>query len=94
MHHRLAAFAEHRPDEDLNTHRHDEAKTAMANTSEDLSHLTARAHSLREQAGSLPEPLAVAYRRRASELELEAFVRGESAFLSPSTIDADAETAA
>lgn len=65
----------------------------MADTTHDLDHLTARARSLRDQARSLPEPLAVAYRRRASELELEAFVRGEPALLSPST-DADAETAA
>jgi hypothetical protein len=53
-----------------------------------------RAHSLREQARSLPEPLAIAYRRRASELELEAFVRGEPAFLSPSTTDAGAAAVA
>lgn len=33
-----------------------------------------RAHSLRVQAGSLPEVLAATYRRRASELELEAWL--------------------
>jgi hypothetical protein len=32
----------------------------------------ARARSLREQAGSLDEVLSLTYRRRASELELEA----------------------
>lgn len=33
-----------------------------------------RAHSLRTQAAVLPEILAATYRRRASELELEAFL--------------------
>ena len=36
--------------------------------------LTDRATSLRTQAGSLPTVLADTYRRRASELELEAFI--------------------
>ncbi|MCU0311282.1 MAG: hypothetical protein MUE36_10100 [Acidimicrobiales bacterium] len=36
--------------------------------------LRARATSLREQAGSLDEVLSLTYRRRASELELEAFL--------------------
>jgi len=36
--------------------------------------LRQRAHSLREQARSLTSPLAAAYRRRASELEFEAWV--------------------
>ncbi len=35
-----------------------------------------RAQSLRAQSDSLPEPVAAAYRRRASELELEAFAYG------------------
>ncbi len=35
-----------------------------------------RARSLRAQAGSMPEPIAAAYRRRASELDLEAFAYG------------------
>lgn len=33
-----------------------------------------RAAQLRHQADSLPAPLAVAYRRRAAELELQAHV--------------------
>ena len=33
-----------------------------------------RAHSLRVQSGALPEVLAATYRRRASELELEAWL--------------------
>ena len=36
--------------------------------------LLERARSLRSQAARLTEPLAAAYRRRASELELEAFL--------------------
>ena len=36
--------------------------------------LRQRAHSLRQQALSLTSPLATAYRRRASELEFEAWV--------------------
>jgi len=36
--------------------------------------LRQRAHSLREQARALNRPLATAYRRRASELEFEAWV--------------------
>ena len=36
--------------------------------------LRQRAASLRAQAGQLSAPLATAYRRRASELELEAWV--------------------
>lgn len=36
--------------------------------------LQSRATSLQDQAGSLPAPLANAYRRRARELELEAYV--------------------
>jgi hypothetical protein len=36
--------------------------------------LRQRAHSLRQQARSLTTPLATAYRRRASELEFEAWV--------------------
>jgi hypothetical protein len=36
--------------------------------------LRARAGSFVGQAGALPEPLATAYRRRARELELEAFL--------------------
>lgn len=36
--------------------------------------LRARAKSLTEQAGTLSEPLANAYRRRARELELQAFL--------------------
>lgn len=41
----------------------------------DLAHsLSQRATSLRDQAESLPAVLAATYRRRASELELEAFI--------------------
>jgi len=36
--------------------------------------LRQRAHSLRHQAAALTLPLATAYRRRASELEFEAWV--------------------
>ncbi len=36
--------------------------------------LRQRAHSLRQQALALTRPLATAYRRRASELEFEAWV--------------------
>ena len=36
------------------------------------THARSRATHLREQAATLPEPLAVAYRRRAAELELQA----------------------
>ncbi len=36
--------------------------------------LRQRATSLRDQAGSLTRPLATAYRRRASELEFEAWI--------------------
>lgn len=35
-------------------------------------HARTRASRLRSQADALPEPLAVAYRRRAAELELQA----------------------
>ncbi len=35
-----------------------------------------RARGLRSHAASLPEPAAAAYRRRACELELEAFAYG------------------
>lgn len=35
--------------------------------------LAERAQSLRDQADTLPEVLAVTYRRRAAELELEAW---------------------
>jgi len=37
-------------------------------------HLRQRADSLRTQAPALPDVLATAYRRRASELEFEAWV--------------------
>ena len=41
----------------------------------DLAHsLSQRATSLRDQAEGLPTVLAATYRRRASELELEAFI--------------------
>ena len=43
--------------------------------------LRERAHSLRVQADSLTAPLANAYRRRASELELEAWLDDLSAGL-------------
>jgi hypothetical protein len=46
----------------------DEELVAQANT------LRQRAHSLRHQASGLTAPLASAYRRRASELEFEAWV--------------------
>ena len=36
--------------------------------------LRERAHSLRHQADSLSSPLGTAYRRRASELEFEAWI--------------------
>jgi hypothetical protein len=36
--------------------------------------LRQRADSLRHQAGALSRPLATAYRRRASELEFEAWI--------------------
>jgi hypothetical protein len=36
--------------------------------------LRQRAHSLRHQAVALSRPLATAYRRRASELEFEAWI--------------------
>jgi hypothetical protein len=36
--------------------------------------LRQRAHSLREQSEALTAPLATAYRRRASELEFEAWI--------------------
>jgi hypothetical protein len=39
----------------------------------------ARASSLRLQADRLPGPLAAAYRRRADELELEAYLIHEAA---------------
>jgi hypothetical protein len=38
-----------------------------------------RARSLLEQADRLPTPLAAAYRRRAQELELEAYLIHEAA---------------
>jgi hypothetical protein len=37
-------------------------------------HMRDRAHSLRRQSDSLTSPLATAYRRRASELEFEAWI--------------------
>ena len=43
-------------------------------TRHSLRMLRARADSFVAQSGSLPEPLATAYRRRARELELEAFL--------------------
>lgn len=48
-------------------------RTVADDESADL--LRHRAESLRAQARHLPEVLAVTYRRRASELELEAWVR-------------------
>ena len=36
--------------------------------------LRERAHSLRDQSSALSRPLATAYRRRASELEFEAWI--------------------
>jgi hypothetical protein len=41
--------------------------------------LSARAAHLREQAQTALEPLAIAYRRRAAELELQAAVLGANA---------------
>ncbi len=40
----------------------------------EATNLRHRAASLRQQAGSLDEVLSLTYRRRASELELEAFL--------------------
>jgi hypothetical protein len=40
----------------------------------EATHLRHRAESLRQQAGHLDEVLATSYRRRASELEMEAWV--------------------
>lgn len=45
-----------------------------AELAEQARHLRQRAESLRTQAPSLPEALASAYRRRASELEFESWV--------------------
>lgn len=46
-------------------------------TTQDVEHersmLLGRARSLRAQAGSLPDVLAATYRRRAAELELQAW---------------------
>jgi len=40
----------------------------------EATHMRQRAESLRTQAGSLDEVLAMSYRRRASELEMEAWL--------------------
>jgi hypothetical protein len=52
--------------------------TIAVNVDEDTRHnvvlLRSRATSLKEQSGTLREPLATTYRRRARELELEAFL--------------------
>lgn len=44
-----------------------------AEISHRVAHLTQRADSLRAQAADLPELLAQTYRRRAAELDLEAW---------------------
>ncbi len=45
-----------------------------ADQSLEVRMLRSRAESLTAQAKSLPEPLAVTYRRRARELQLEAYL--------------------
>ena len=57
---------------------HSETKTETAALDDEVRHtvrmMRARAESFVAQSSSLPEPLATAYRRRARELELEAFL--------------------
>lgn len=43
-------------------------------TAHEVRMLRSRASSLTQQAFSLPEPLAITYRRRARELALEAYL--------------------
>lgn len=61
---------------------------------EDLVHLAHtmmdRAHSLRSQASALPDVLAGTYRRRASELELEAWLLEVTAGVPESHLEAHA----
>ena len=61
-----------------NTTIHDDSTIEATVLDDESRHnvrmLRARAQSFVAQSGSLPEPLATAYRRRARELELEAFV--------------------
>jgi hypothetical protein len=62
----------------MNDTVHDDAIIETAVLDDETRHnvrmLRARAESFVGQSGSLPEPLATAYRRRARELELEAFL--------------------
>lgn len=50
------------------------ATTTRATTTLGTTTLERRASHLRAQASELPSPLALAYRRRASELELQAYL--------------------
>ena len=60
------------------TSTHTATLDALPSVDSGLAHLARttldRAHSLRIQADALPDVLALTYRRRASELELEAFL--------------------
>jgi hypothetical protein len=49
--------------------------TVRDDSDHDVATLRGRARSLRAQADALDEVLAVAYRRRASELEMQAWLR-------------------
>ncbi len=53
---------------------HTTAITLDEDTRHNVAMLRSRASSLKEQAHTLLEPLATTYRRRARELELEAFL--------------------
>ena len=57
---------------EITSNRSDTGETAEAY--HDVRMLRSRAASLKAQARSLPEPLATTYRRRARELELEAYL--------------------
>jgi hypothetical protein len=53
---------------------HTKGTTQVDDTRHNVALLRSRAESLEAQAGTLREPLATTYRRRARELELEAFL--------------------
>lgn len=52
----------------------DNGRSSTQNSDREVATLRHRAESLRQQSTSLDEVLAVSYRRRASELEMEAWI--------------------
>ncbi|MCD9623531.1 hypothetical protein [Rhabdothermincola salaria] len=58
----------------MDTARHTTQDATEAAASREVAGLRSRATSLRHQADALDDVLAVTYRRRASELEMEAWI--------------------